>query len=717
MKSWCLLTLAFIPGWSIAQDGQQDAAKGRFEELARQAADFARKGDYARTIGLREEALKIKPQNLDQRRFLIDDYLRLLASNKAPDLKPEEQTLDNPVYRGFLTERLSMWQACYGHYKKLLLTGKIDQAEAVRRTHIMLDYPPHALMKAFPKEAESLRLDFLREVFPLIGKIPSSSPHASTQLNEWEQWRDLSLFAVRRFDMGHVSAADLDLLADQIIKVIPDKMPLSSSMYFFLQQRPDELGQANQPAGKFSEQDYLGFLERLKKSDRKTAQMYGRYGWVYYHWLKPRSKGVLPGPEVLAEAEALLKVFPRDNDYVYVGMRDLRYYLYKELNPHKYPAPKPLPVVKEPERSTGALTYHPIDIKVKTLEGKIVPFKGRSWENYHGWGSLNHMTPCEDGLDIFWNNGAVAFMKEKGLLEEVLVDPKPIVDDVKWDGVHVWIATRREGIWLVSRGGNIVARIGAKEGLPLYEHGIMLLPLAVGKVCAVGASGEHGSAWCAMVTQPERGPARVNVFHRAGRVWASEDEGKEGAFSRDPAIAFRPHWMHLFQRGAGKDPLILVGRYAATHAGRQIPLAINARTLEVGVADFQTYFADHRTSDAYFSTGGKLLEAGNFGTYVLQPKPADRNKPRIFGQTNNGMIQPHFLPHAGKLYVAGGMWFEIDPETLTERRLTPHRLPSEFEGLRCHGVSTHYGLIGWNDGNRERGDLYQISVAPEKKGN
>src|SRR5262249_26455349 len=143
--------------------------------------------------------------------------------------------------------------------------------------------------------------------------------------------------------------------------------------------------------------------------------------------------------------------------------------------------------------------------------------------------------------------------------------------------------------------------------------------------------------------------------------------------------------------------------------------AINPRTLDVRMADLETYFADRRISDAYFSLDGKLLEAGNFGTYLLQPKPADPSKPKVFAWTDNGMIQPHFLPHAGKLYLAGGLWFEIDPRTLLERRLTPHRLPGEFEGLHCHGVSSHYGLIGWNDGNQQEGAFYRISVAPEKK--
>ncbi|MCI0682522.1 MAG: hypothetical protein L0Y71_10480 [Gemmataceae bacterium] len=710
MRLWLLLAVPLVPGLALAQNGQQSPTE-RFDDLARRAAEHARQGDYARTIGLREEALKINPGHLDQLRFLIDDYLRLLKDTKVSKRKAKEQPLDNPD--GFMTERLSMWQACYGHYKKLVLGGKIDLAEAVRRTHIMLAYPPRALMMAFPKDAEALRLDFVRNVFPLIGKIPSSSPHASTQQSEREGWRDLSMYAVRRFDMGYLTKTDLDLLADLIIKVIPDKTPLSSSMYFFFQQRPDELAQAKPRPGRFTEQDYLDFLERLKKSERRTAQMYGRYGWVYYHWLKPRSVGARPGPEVLNEAEALLKVFPRDNDYVYTGVRNLRFYLDKELNPDKYPERKvrPAPRVKKTERSTGALAFHPIDVKVKTLDGKIVPFKGRSWRNYHGWGSLVYMTPCEDGLDVFWNNGAVAFMKEKGVLEEIVVDAKPIFDDVKWDGLRVWIATRNDGLWVVDRSGTIVARIGAKEGLPPRERGVMLLPLAPGKVCAVGTSGDRGHAWCALATQPESGPATVHVFHRCTRVWASEDEGKENDFARDPAITFRPHWMHLYQRGKGKDPLILVGRYAATHAGRHIPLTINPKTLEVGVADFQTYFADHRVSDAYFSTNGRLFEAGSFSTHLLQPGPADPNRPKVFATTNNGMIRPHLLPYNGKLYLAGGLWFEIDPRTLTERQLTPQRLPGQYEGIRRHGVSTHYGLIGWDDWNRE-GIFYQITVAP-----
>lgn len=713
MRIGLFVVMSLMPGLVLAGDDPPPTPAQRFDDLARRAAEHARRGDYARTIGLREEALKINPDHLDQRRFLIDDYLRLLADNKVPGLTPEEQTLDHPRFKGFMTERLSMWQACYGHYKKLLQSGKIDLAEAVRRTHIMMDYPPHGLMKTFPKEAEALRLDFVRQVIPSIGKIPSSSPHKSTQLSEWEQWRDLSMFAVRRYDLGQIAKADLDLLGDLIIHVIPDKTPLSSAMYSFLRQRPEELAQAKQWPGRFTENDFLEFLERLKKSERKTAQLYGRYGWVYYHWLKPRGVGALPGVEVLKEAEALLKVFPRDNDYVYVGVRDLRYYIDKELNPQKYPAPKeqPAPVVKQPERTTGALTYLPIDVKVKTLDDKIVPFKGRSWQNYHGWGSLNHMTPCEDGLDVFWNNGAVAFMKERGVLEEIVVDPKPIIEDVKWDGLRVWIATRNDGLWVLDRSGKIVARIGAKEGLPPCEHRIMLLPLAAGKVCAVGAHGDLGNAWCAMVTQPESGPGRVHVFHRCTRVWASEDEGKERDFARDPEITFRPHWMHLYQRGKSLDPLILVGRYAATHGGRQIPLTINPKTLEVGVADFQTYFADHRESDAYYSTAGRLFEAGSFGTHLLQPKPADPNRYKVFAPTNNGMIQPHLLPYNGKLYLAGGLWFEIDPQTLTQRQLTPDRLPNQFEGLRHHGVSTHYGLIGWTDWDQE-GIFYQIKVAP-----
>src|SRR5262245_7776748 len=217
MKTWLFLVLSFVPSVAAAQNDQQQTPTDRFDELARGAAEYARKGDYARTVGLREQALKINPAHLDQRRFLIDDYLRLLANDKFPELQPEEQKLDNPRYKALMTERLSMWQACYGHYKKLVLSGKVDLAAAVRRTQIMLDYPPLALMTAFPKEAESLLLDFVRVVLPLIGKIPSSSPHTTTQTNEWGQWRDLSMFAVRRFDMGHVAKSDLELLADLII--------------------------------------------------------------------------------------------------------------------------------------------------------------------------------------------------------------------------------------------------------------------------------------------------------------------------------------------------------------------------------------------------------------------------------------------------------------------------------------------------------------------
>lgn len=698
----------------------------QFALLVKRAEAFARLGMWEHAVGLREAALLVDPAHMDQRYRVFQDYHRLLHLPIATDIPAEKHKMDNPAYRALVIERLGAWKTCYEHLATMILSGKLDLEQATKRSDNMFQYLPVYLFYGVPKEMEATRQDFLRELYPRIGKIKSSSPHASTQQNQWEAWRDMCMMAVRRWDGTQPRKADLDLLADLLINVIPDKEPISSAVHFFLRQRPDlerfsgkkkgekgSKGSTVDASGRFTEEEYLDFLDRLKKSDRKTAQFYGRYGWVYYHWLKPRQDGKRPSEETLVQAASLLKDCPRQNDYVYVAVRDLHFYIDQEVNPQKYKTKEspPVPAFKYPDKTTGDLTYHPIDMKVKKLDGKIIPFKEGSWQAYHGWGSLYNFTPCEDGLDVFWNNGALAFLREKGMMNEVFVDAKPIFDDVKWDGLHVWIATRRDGLWVVGRSGKIVTKIGDKQGLPPREHGFMLLPLSQGKIFAVGSLGDRGRTWCAIVTLEDNAGA-AKVVHQCTRVWTSEDEGKDEAFARDPAVSFRPAWVHLYQRGPGKDPLILVGRNSTLEVQRR-PLVINARTLEVDVADFQTYFADRCQSDAYFSKNGILWEAGSFQTYILQPRA---EKPKQYARANNGSTHPRFLPYQGKLYLSGGVWWELDPDDLSERQLVPFRLPTKLESIRNYGVSTHYGLIAW-EGSSNWGDgaFFQITVAPPRK--
>lgn len=157
--------------------------------------------------------------------------------------------------------------------------------------------------------------------------------------------------------------------------------------------------------------------------------------------------------------------------------------------------------------SEGKLIFKKIPMKVKFLSRNISQMEGETWLT-QGWRwgiedsiSMKEAIRCGDSLDVMWSGGAVLFMKEKGLFEEILVggggsEPKPYFDDLVWDGQYIWVATRSRGIWLLDTSGRIVVKIGSESGLPPSEKGLRLCPIEPGRILAVGSFGPHKRGWC-----------------------------------------------------------------------------------------------------------------------------------------------------------------------------------------------------------------------------
>jgi len=81
-----------------------------------------------------------------------------------------------------------------------------------------------------------------------------------------------------------------------------------------------------------------------------------------------------------------------------------------------------------------------------------------------------------------------------GIVREVMTDPKFFAfTDVAFDGQNVWVASKREGIIILTPDGKVVARLNQSRGLPRAERGLVLHVVGPGKILA------GGSGWCAMI--------------------------------------------------------------------------------------------------------------------------------------------------------------------------------------------------------------------------
>lgn len=157
----------------------------------------------------------------------------------------------------------------------------------------------------------------------------------------------------------------------------------------------------------------------------------------------------------------------------------------------------------------------PIDMMIETLSGEAKSVRDKSWDLHARWGKAHAWPesakwypiigwrPCTENMDVLWNNCAVLLMREKGVAEEILSEPGPHFVDAKWDGRHLWLLTKNGGVRVVSTAGETLHRFGDAEGLPPYEHGVVLHPVSPGVVCMAGSFGEHllpsGHPWVARV--------------------------------------------------------------------------------------------------------------------------------------------------------------------------------------------------------------------------
>jgi hypothetical protein len=359
-------------------------------------------------------------------------------------------------------------------------------------------------------------------------------------------------------------------------------------------------------------------------------------------------------------------------------------------------------------------------VNVKQLDGQVSPLEGHLWATPMGMGTLRNWTACGKGLDVAWNGGAVLFMREPGLLEEVFIDSQAGINDriafsdVQWDGQHIWIATRLQGIWIVEPSGRVAVRVTEREGLPPADRELLLHVLEPGHVAAVGSLGKDLRAWCAVVSY-KGGRPDVNVFHHATHV-RPPDRAGEKEEQGDPETAFAPIWMHAYQLPPpNQTARLLIGR-----RGKSTPLLVNLRTL--AVACYQddpppTAIFLHRswTAQAFYSHNDKLLIAGADGLTLCEwdGDGTRLRRTKVLAPYYNGYAVDEkgtLVPYDGWLYTPGDTWFRVHATTFELESLVDH-LPPDYAGFHA-SASSHYGIIAWQGRIKTvRGRVFRVRVS------
>ncbi|MDB5319737.1 MAG: hypothetical protein JWN40_1368, partial [Phycisphaerales bacterium] len=621
----------------------------QFRLLTDRAQQFFTLGEFHRAAQLREAALLLKPDADAQRIQLIREYSR---RNQQPVERGQwpkgaRQHKDDPFWTAVVAQVVSDWNRSLQHCEYLIRNRRLSREEATDLTHNAIHSITGVRATSPPAlvACETAKKEFVRNVFARVPALDRAERRARGAMTGA---LDASFFlidsALFRCDGNFFAPEDLDLLADLLLKLAPASITPAYNLSFFFEHVAQRQG--GKDYCRFTNAQYLAFLDRLTKSDRPLVQIYGRYGKVAYRtWTgHERTAELLAEARDVAAAAGRLEFDARQYDYFLTQLRDHAGFLAREMpsakaadatpaKPRTTVRPAVAATTTSSTRPTAAaarddkprLTIEPIELTLHSPSkppAKLTP--ATRWRGAGGWGQINHYRPLGDGLDAFWGHGAVLFMREKGIVEEVLAVPQPqdpsketkeiklSVSDVITDGPHVWVAAAYgRGLYVFDRQGKQLALIDAAHGLPPTDIiGPQLHPVAPGRVLATGSFGNEHRGWIAFVEFDDKDPAhpKVDLFHEAAKVW--DHKRTDNPDNLDPAMCFEPEFV-FEHTTAGPDPrrLVFISR-------RYNPLVVDLAARRVWVYPVRKWSTDAfpRTegpAEAFQSIDGVLWIAGS----------------------------------------------------------------------------------------------------------
>jgi len=648
--------------------------------LVARADVFARLGAWEHSTGLREAALLLK-DDPNQRKLLVDEYRKIVAAPLPWGMKIGQ----GEDYKELCRQRWELWRLALAHLEYLVRNMQVDARWAPEMVGRLFG-TAYVKIRLAPKEdlarAESTRRRFLRDLYVPMWQLTTDGKPAPS----W--WRHTySQVSFKRLDHRRWSKEDLDFYYDMMVNVIPPDDHYRRSFLFY----PSDFS-GTYRSFDCSAEDFLGFLDRLEESGRPANRIVARLSRLHLKWTQVEHSDS-PLYPLLDEALALHKELNglaevrKANRDMNDRLLDLRQSIEQRIS-SRLAATRSRPSLSHtrtpPDETGRQVTLHALDLQVRDMSGKLSALKGKRWSinaELSGAGSMRLLN-C-GYFDVIWHEGVVLLHRQKGVLDEAIVDPNATFGDVQWDGRQIWVGARSGNIRILSPNGKEICRVTNKHGLPPCDQALKLHPLGSNKAIAIGSFGPHQRLWCGVVDINGDKP-RVTLFHEATRVRTAEDPEYTG-----PDLATSFAWLHAHQWAQDGPKVLLIGRRAGA------PLEIDLSTLNVTLSKATVF----RSAGYWgmYSHDGYLVEVLNHSPVLVAPPGetfADGKNYRHLGTIYGSVWNSPVLYWRDRLYVPGYPWFRIKLGTWDTERL-------DCQSLRINsivakwGVSAHYGIVAW----------------------
>ncbi len=650
--------------------------------------------------------------------------------------------------------RENAYSTYLSHLEYLIRNRKIVAKEALnlsRTSLIFTDPDLRWLIRGVNSTIHAAELDFFFQVSPLILDLPRVRDGQDKGL--WDsdsevglrfRLHDLQLKAIIQPFVGR--SVDFDSIFRLITEVIPEGSILGNE-FFSLFGRPRFRGQ----------EEYEKFVKRLVASEQKTSQILGRFAQFKLKLFSveglPHQRGKidsLAAQDLLRDAQTLIAEYdglPYSTDRIELSKRQYEpirkdlYSLSERLSglvadSTETTAPKraiPGVVSIDYSGTAGVVRERPVKIDLKRFQkesdelvdlsqqGKAHKGDRITWatrfdtfSNRHTPSASLNLVACGT-VDVWWNKGAVLVMREKGLLEEAILDPDAFYSDVCWDGENLWVASQLKGVAildLTTLDWNHVCN--DEHGLPPANRRMQIIPMKPGKIFAVGSFGKNCRAWCAVIAK-EGKKLTHDVFHDATHAMQN---GESFDWS-DPEASFFPAWIARYQQNSNGQPMFLVSRAHPVFEGSRnlfftdehLPLLVDPSQRKVEVFDcpMEISVAPHGMDnrDTFFSKDDELFRCRRYSIRHIIPKQKDDDRWGSLGDARKGIKfekfkhadipELHrFIKQEQKLILPGVQWIRLDPETMKVERFSSADSNALLKVRDFYGYSAHYGLMGWN---------------------
>jgi hypothetical protein len=643
--------------------------KAHVQQLLEAAEEFAAAGQWRESLRLRESALLVSPGNAALRVRLTREYNYLLAEDFPGHLllvPGKGDGSDNPEYEAECARRYVIYNRVVSHSEYLIRNRLVDVQTALELTpwKYAFDncYPSSGVSESDAKhKCEAKRQEYLNCVFPLIRDLPLRYHNKFYRREITARWlrkgEDLSGYALDRLS-GHPEAKQFRKRMAEWVKagvgVVKKSVETNSSDRAY--PAATEAVPVPQDMNSIAPQLLAARIQVAEPRDGLMAA-----------GAKPSRQGTM---QHVSDAIALQK---------------LQFTL---------------------KRVDGTTRPYDGSGRLWSRRGYMLGAQGEVVYGRKNMVAINQHVRCSEELDVFLGPGAVLFEKEKGILEEVLVDERAYFETAVWCGNYVWVASRLKGIYVLRPDGSQVAHLSLDQGLPSSDGGIVLHSVGPSRVVAVAKFGKRGRCWLAHLEATADG-VQHEIFWEARTVLPHRrTRNNPLALWRSPALAFHPTWIREFK---DKPGILYIGR-GDRYPFTIWPLTVSLKDWSVAVDDSpgRRLYRSHSRDVTYYEHHQKALDStGDGSDYIFKHvgRPETQEYEKLVALLGVNGLSGHILKSDNLLVMPGKHWTFLDLES---RRLARHLVA--FPPPRYSSVSAHHGLIVWSYG----GAMSEVSFARER---